>query len=81
MRFTINIDCTPEEARAFLGLPDLSPVHAAYVDRMQGFVRDGLTPADMEGMMRAWLPAMTQGFDQMRQAFWSAATTATAKDG
>jgi len=72
MKVTIDIDCTPEEARAFFGLPDLGPVHAAYVERMSSFVTEGLTAADVEKMMRSWLPGMTEGFEQWRQAFGSA---------
>ena len=75
MKVTINIDCTPEEARAFFGLPDLGPVHAAYVDRMTSFVAEGLSPADIEKMMRTWLPGMAEGFEQWRQAFWAAGKT------
>ena len=26
MKITMNVDCTPEEARAFLGLPDVKPM-------------------------------------------------------
>lgn len=40
MKFTVNVDCTPEEARAFMGLPDMKPVHDLYlkaaVDAMSG---------------------------------------------
>ena len=32
MKVTVDVDCTPEEARRFLGLPDLTPVHQAYVE-------------------------------------------------
>ena len=32
MKFTVEIDCTPEEARAFLGLPDVSKANSVYVD-------------------------------------------------
>lgn len=71
MKVTFDIDCTPEEARAFFGLPDLAPVHAAYVDRLTSFVNDGLTPADIEKVMRSWLPGMTEGFEQWRQAFFA----------
>ncbi len=35
MKVTIDIDCTPEEARAFLGLPDLGPAQRAYVEEFQ----------------------------------------------
>ncbi|MEA3017690.1 MAG: hypothetical protein QOI38_2412, partial [Sphingomonadales bacterium] len=44
MKVTIDIDCTPEEARRFMGLPDLTPVHEAYVERLKGAVADGATP-------------------------------------
>lgn len=74
MKVTINIDCSPEEARAFMGLPDLSSVHAVYLERMEALVRDGLTPADLEKAMRNWLPGMTQGLEQWQQAIWNAAT-------
>jgi flagellar motor component MotA len=73
VKVTIDIDCTPEEARAFLGLPDLAPVHAAYIDRMTSLMTEGLSSADVEKMMRSWMPGMAEGFDQWRQAFWSAA--------
>jgi len=26
MKITMNIDCTPDEARAFFGLPDVKPM-------------------------------------------------------
>ena len=32
MKLTVNIDCTPEEARAFFGLPDVSVVNKIIVD-------------------------------------------------
>lgn len=81
MKVTINIDCSPEEARAFMGLPDLSSVHAVYVERMEALVRDGLTPADVERAMRNWLPGMTQGLEQWQQAIWNAATGGTPGKG
>ncbi len=32
MKIHVEIDCTPEEARAFLGLPDVSKANSVYVD-------------------------------------------------
>ncbi|MEN9924640.1 MAG: hypothetical protein RL268_766 [Pseudomonadota bacterium] len=32
MKITVEIDCTPEEARSFLGLPDVSKANSVYVD-------------------------------------------------
>jgi len=34
MKVHVEVDCTPEEARAFLGLPDVSKANEAYVDAM-----------------------------------------------
>ncbi len=35
MKVTVDIDCTPAEARAFLGLPDVTPLNDAMVAEMQ----------------------------------------------
>lgn len=32
MKVQIEIDCTPEEARTFMGLPDVNKVNDVYVD-------------------------------------------------
>ena len=32
MKVQVEIDCTPEEARRFMGLPDVEKANAAYVD-------------------------------------------------
>ena len=55
MKANLEIDCTPEEARRFFGLPDLTPVHDVYVSRMTRFAEDGLTAADMQKAMQGWL--------------------------
>ena len=35
MKVTFDIDCTPEEARAFLGLPDVRPMQEAVMKQVQ----------------------------------------------
>lgn len=73
MKISFDIDCTPQEARAFLGLPDLSSLHEVYLDRMKSTITDGLSPADFEKVARTWMPGITDSLEQWRQAFWSAA--------
>lgn len=34
MKVNVEIDCTPEEARRFLGLPDVTRANDAYVDAL-----------------------------------------------
>ena len=63
MKVTVDVDCTPEEARRFLGLPDLTPVHAVYVERMTKAVGDGVTPEHLGEMMKSWAPMSEAGMN------------------
>ena len=56
MKVTVDFDCTPEEARRFMGLPDLTPVHEIYIERMKRAVTEGVTPEYFTDMMRNWGP-------------------------
>src|SRR5436305_15202430 len=67
MKVTVDVDCTPEEARRFLGLPDLSPVHAAYVEKLKSAVTDGPTPELFGDMMKAWGPMNEAGMNMRKQ--------------
>ncbi|WP_114954607.1 DUF6489 family protein [Sphingosinicella terrae] len=69
MKVTVDVDCTPEEARRFLGLPDLSPVHEAYVEKMKAAVSDGPNPEMLSDMMKAWGPMSEAGLGMWRQMF------------
>ena len=71
MKVKIEIDCTPEEARAFFGLPDLRPVHEAYVDKMSGFIRDGFSGKDAEQMLQGWMQGMGNFADLQKAMFAS----------
>jgi hypothetical protein len=69
MKVTVNVDCTPEEARRFLGLPDLSPVHQAYVEKLQRTMSDGVTPDMVADMVKSWGPMTEAGKAMWRQMF------------
>jgi hypothetical protein len=66
MKISVDVDCTPEEARRFLGLPDLTPVHDAYVRRMTKVASEGLTADSAAEMMRAWGPMNEAGLAMWR---------------
>ena len=67
MKISVDVDCTPEEARRFLGLPDLTPVHEAYVQRMTKAAGEGLTAESAAEMMKAWGPMSEAGMGAWRQ--------------
>jgi hypothetical protein len=70
MKITIDVDCTPEEARAFLGLPDVAPVQAAVMEELSKRMSAGLEAMDPETLMKTWMPLGLQGLEQAQKMFW-----------
>ncbi|MEQ8667288.1 MAG: DUF6489 family protein [Rhodospirillales bacterium] len=77
MKITVNVDCTPEEARAFLGLPDVKPLQDAMMAEIEERMRENLAAADPESLMKTWFPVGVQSFDQFQKMFWSQMQAAT----
>lgn len=69
MKVSFDIDCTPEEARRFLGLPDVTPVNEALVEELVKRAGDMAANMDAEKMMQQWMSASVQGFGDMQKAF------------
>lgn len=66
MKITVNVDCTPEEARRFMGLPDLAPVHEAYVERMKKAAEEGIGAESVAEAMKSWGPMSEAGMAMWR---------------
>ena len=85
MKIEIDIDCTPDEARRFLGLPDVAPMQDALVEELRRRMFANLESMDPETMMKTWLPLGMQGLETMQKAFWTqmnkAMTEAQGKSG
>ena len=77
MKFTIDVDCTPEEARRFLGLPDVAPLQQEMMAEIQRRITAGLENMDPEFLMKTWLPAGLQGMEQLQNMFWQQMGKAT----
>ncbi len=71
MKITIEVDCTPEEARAFLGLPDVAPMQAAVMEELGQRLSAGLEAMDPETLMKSWMPLGVAGLEQAQKMFWS----------
>jgi hypothetical protein len=70
MKVTINIDCTPEEARAFLGLPDFGPLQREVMEAMRERMMKAMAGTEPEALLKQWLTTGTQTFEQIQKAFW-----------
>ena len=69
MKITVNVDCTPEEARAFFGLPDVRPMQEQLLKEVQDRLTANIRAMDPETMLRTWLPAAVKGFEQWQEIF------------
>lgn len=73
MKITIEVDCTPAEARAFMGLPDVEPLQDEVMKEIQRRVMGALSLTDPQQLLRMWSPLGTQGFEAL-QGLMRAAT-------
>lgn len=68
MKIKIDVDCTPEEARVFMGLPDVKPMQDALMGQMQQRLETAMKAMDPETVLRQWFAG--NGWEQM-QKFWT----------
>ena len=61
MKVHIEIDCTPEEARTFMGLPDVSKANSIYVDGIAKAMKGVSNPEQMQEYARQLAPMGQMG--------------------
>ena len=69
MKVQITVDLTPIEARTLMGLPDVTPLHDLYLDRMKSLVEDGVTPELVGSVVKSWSTLGDAGMSMMQQLF------------
>ena len=68
MKITIEVDCTPEEARSFMGLPDVSAANNVYVDTITKAMQGVSNPDQLQQYAQALAPMGQVGL-KMFQSF------------
>ncbi len=84
MKIKIDIDCAPQEARAFLGLPEVAPLQDAMMKELEKRLREGLKSMDPEALIKARLPSGAagglpgglQGWEEFQRQVWSQMSSA-----
>jgi tetrahydromethanopterin S-methyltransferase subunit B len=71
MKIKFDIECTPEEARAFMGLPDVAPMQEKMMKELEERLSENIRSLDPETMLKTWLPATMEGWGQMQKMFWN----------
>ncbi len=77
MKFNIVVDCTPDEARQFLGLPDVAPMQKHVMEAMEKRLVDAISATDTATLVEQWMPLQIKGLEQW-QAMWSQLAAAAA---
>jgi hypothetical protein len=67
MKVNIEIDMTPQEARAFLGLPDLEPMQQAILKDLQDRMQKNMARLDPEELVKSWFTLAPAGIDGLRK--------------
>lgn len=71
MKVTFNIECSPEEARSFLGLPDVAPMQQALMSDLEQQMRANLQALSPDAMIKNWMPTSMPNIEQAQKMFWS----------
>jgi Family of unknown function (DUF6489) len=74
MKITMDVRCTPEEARTFLGLPDVKPMQEQLMREVHDRMTANIRAMEPEARLSVWLPATLKGFEQMQEIFMSQMT-------
>jgi hypothetical protein len=64
MKVNVEIDCTPAEARAFFGLPDVTALNEHMIAEMQKRLDANLAMAAPEELMKNWMAFGGQASEQ-----------------
>ena len=54
MKLNITVDCTPEEARQFLGLPDMGPINETLTAAIRERIEQNVELVSPDFYLRQW---------------------------
>ena len=78
MKVKLEVDCTPAEARSFLGLPDVEALNKHVVDEMKSRIDAGVAMVAPEELMKSWMSLGGQATEQFRKLMTAAMTAGGA---
>lgn len=78
MKITVNIDCTPLEAREFIGLPNIQPMQEKVMKQMEENLLSGISGMSPDVILRYWMSFNPEQIGDMFKMF-SGSSGNTAK--
>lgn len=77
MNVTISVDCTPEEARRFLGLPDVEQANRMYMEQMMAAMKGATSMDQMQDYAKQLAPMGQMGIKMFQSLMESGAAFAS----
>jgi hypothetical protein len=69
MKITVEVDCTPIEARKFLGLPDVEPLQASMMAKLEDRISGEMNRFSPEALMKSWFSVFPQNAEWIQKMF------------
>lgn len=79
MKVNVEIECSPEEARRFMGLPDVEKANAVYVDAVASAMKGESSVEQLEQFAKQLAPMGQMGL-KMFQNFMESAASQSGTD-
>ena len=71
MKISIDVECTPREAREFFGVPDLKAVQDRIVAEMEKRMEAGMASIDPQSLLKMWMPGGSGAdWQAFQERFW-----------
>lgn len=67
MKVNVEVECSPEEARRFLGLPDVSKANEVYVDAVAKAMQGVTSVEQLQGYVKQIAPMGEMGLKLFQQ--------------
>ena len=81
MKINVEIDCTPEEARRFMGLPDVEQANALYMDNLGKLMKDATSLDQLQAFSRQLAPMGEMGLKLFQNLIESGAAFSAGAAG
>lgn len=67
MKISVEVDCTPEEARRFMGLPDVSTLNDHLVGEMRKRMESNMAMLSPDELVKNWMTLGAGAQEQFRK--------------
>jgi hypothetical protein len=72
MKVKMEVECSPEEARAALGLPDVTGINEVMVAEMQARMKSNMAALAPEELLKTWFSLGGQAQEHFRKLMTAA---------